>query len=62
LNNGNNEVYDPKAAAGGTINQLKKSDTREYYRYVQGVTFKGQIGTATNRIYDVNGYEKKKTL
>jgi RHS repeat-associated protein len=62
--------YDPKAAAGaaagGTINPAKRKVTQANITDMfKSVTFdksgKGKIGTATNKIYDVNGYEKKKT-
>lgn len=61
--------FDPKAAAGaagGTINPTTRKVTQgNITDMFKGVTFdkngKGQIGTATNRIYNANGYEKKKT-
>ena len=61
--------YDPKAAAGaagGTINPTTRQVTQDNVSDLfKGVTFdksgKANIGTATNRIYDTNGYEKKKT-
>ena len=61
--------YNPKAKAGeagGTINPATRKVTQENITDMfKGVKFdkfgKANIGKATNRIYDSNGYEKRKT-